>query len=87
MANTDLDGDRLDVIIKGSFMNPVCPDSGAYMLDITTEIAGLPKEYEVWESTESGSLFIRKSSYGQVIPDYNEEELKDVRSIARSVLV
>jgi len=74
-------------IVKGSTSNPVCPDSGSYMLDVTTEIKGLPQDYEVWESVETGSLFIRTSSFVKIMPDYNEEELKDVRVIAKSILV
>lgn len=74
-------------IVKGSTSNPVCPDSGSYMLDVTTEIEGLPQDYEVWESVETGSLFIRTSSFVKIVPDYNEEELKDVRVIAKSILV
>ena len=67
---------------------PVCPDSGEHMVEVTQDFAEIPSHFEVWESPESGSLFISIAKHGRSnISDYSEEDLAGVRSIAKQFLV
>jgi hypothetical protein len=66
---------------------PVCPDSGEHMLEVTNQFDGIPVDLEIWESPESGSLFIRTYKPGKSkISDYTPEDLANVRYIAKHLL-
>ena len=67
---------------------PVCPDSGTHMIEVTENFVGIPSHFEIWESPDSGSLFIRVSKPGKAnISDYSEEDLAGVRTIAKQLLI
>ena len=67
---------------------PVCPDTNNPMFEITSHFLDLPSGIEVWECTETRSLYIRVTAYPEITkPDYSGDDLHDIREIGRDILV
>ena len=68
--------------------SPVCPDTGNPMYEITSDFLDLPSGIEIWECTETRSIYIRVTAFPESIkPDYTGDELNQIREIGRSILV